>query len=88
MSLEATRGLWILGTEWDGRHPLLDRCVFIMCRAWRFAEPNSVNTSCRPTIHAALLRPRIAGAFGTEFNPALYKQSMLALSEVRLKTCS
>jgi hypothetical protein len=35
----------------------------------------------RPTIHAALLRPHIAAAFGTEFNPALYKQSMLALAE-------
>eukprot|EP00038_Savillea_parva_P028924 m.67783 g.67783 ORF g.67783 m.67783 type:complete len:1010 (+) comp8468_c0_seq2:201-3230(+) len=35
----------------------------------------------RPPIHAALLDPPVAGAVGTEFNPELYKQSMLALRE-------
>lgn len=35
----------------------------------------------RPTMHAAALKPGIAGSFGTEFNPQLYKQSMLTLVE-------
>ena len=35
----------------------------------------------RPSMHAAALQPPVAGAFGTEFNPQLYKQSMLALVE-------
>lgn len=39
----------------------------------------------RPTLHAAALRPRIAGAMGTEFSPYLYRQSMLALSECTLE---
>jgi hypothetical protein len=38
----------------------------------------------RPSIHAAALHPHIAGAFGMEFNPQLYKQSMLALQECAL----
>ncbi len=33
----------------------------------------------RPSMHAAALHPHIAASFGTEFNPHLYKQSMLVL---------
>eukprot|EP00039_Didymoeca_costata_P013910 m.218001 g.218001 ORF g.218001 m.218001 type:complete len:749 (+) comp15897_c0_seq4:426-2672(+) len=33
----------------------------------------------RPSMHAAALHPHVKAAFGTEYNPQLYKQSMLAL---------
>ncbi len=36
----------------------------------------------RPSFHAAALHPHIAASFGTEFNPQLYKQSMLVLTDV------
>eukprot|EP00045_Choanoeca_perplexa_P014204 m.165793 g.165793 ORF g.165793 m.165793 type:complete len:768 (+) comp16605_c0_seq2:52-2355(+) len=36
----------------------------------------------RPNLHAAALVPPIKASIGTEFNPQLYKQSMLALAEL------
>lgn len=36
-------------------------------------------------MHAAAMHPHIGASFGTEFNPQLYKQSMLALYDAATK---